>query len=296
MGEKLNVKKHLRNWLLSNPRYNPYILSKIGLWRAFTSYFRILPDFIIIGAEKCGTTSLYDYLIKHPSIISSNTKEVHYFDTNYSGLWWYRSHFPTIFQKILLKIFEKKVVTGEATPYYMFHPLVPQRIFQDLPNVKLIVIIRDPVERSYSQYQDNLRKNQEELSFEDAIQNENNRLKGEKEKIIKNPKYNSTAYWAYSYLAKGRYAEQFKKWFSLFPREQFLILYTSKLQTEPQQVLNEVFAFLGISNQKIIVDEKKNVGKYDQMKPETRKILEKYFIPHNEELEKVLGRKNLWEY
>jgi len=235
-------------------------------------------------------------LIKHQSIMPSSTKEVHYFDMNYSGLWWYKSHFPTIFQKILLKICKRKVVTGEATPYYMFHPHAPHRIFQDLPNVKLIVIIRDPVDRAYSQYQDNLRKNQEVLSFEDAIQDESNRLKGERERIIKNPRCNSIPYWAYSYLSKGIYVEQLKNWFNIFPKEQFLILYTSKLQSEPQQILNNVFSFLGISNQIIKIDEKKNVGKYKQMNLETREFLEKYFSSHNKELEELLDRKIPWKY
>ena len=290
--EPNNFRNNIRHWLLSNPKHNPFVLLQLGFGRALTSPFRVLPDFIIIGAEKCGTTSLYDYLIKHPSIISSKTKEVHYFDTNYLGRWWYKAHFPTIFQKL----FKKKVITGEATPYYLFHPLTPNRIHEDLPNVKLIIIIRDPTERAFSQYQENLRKNKEELSFEDAIKCENDRLKGEKEKIIKNPKYQSISYWTYSYLSKGIYVEQFKIWFDLFPKNQILILFTSELQTDPQQTLHKVFSFLGLQNHEIKVDEKKNVGKYDPMNSETRKFLQEYFSPYNKKLEELINKKLPWGY
>ena len=295
MNERKSLFKHnLKNWFRSNPKFNPFTYTRIGFARVLTSSLRILPDFIIIGVEKGGTTSLYDYLIRHPSIISARTKEVHYFDTNYLGLWWYKAHFPTIFKKILFKVLKKKILTGEATPYYIFHPLAASRIFKDLPNVKLIVILRDPVDKAYSQYYDNRRKNQEELSFEDAIQKESERTQGEKEKIIKNPKYNSKNYWFFSYLSKGIYSEQLKHWFSIFPRKQFLILETIELQSNPQKVLNEVFSFLGIPKNQINIDEKKNVGKYEKMIPKTRSALENYFSSYNIELEELLDRKFSW--
>ena len=287
-------KKYLRNWLLKHPWLNPYVLINLGFERVITSRLRILPEFIIIGSEKCGTTTLYYYLTQHPAIISSSTKEVHYFDTNYHGLWWYRSHFPTIFYKFFLRIFNKKIVAGEATPYYIYHPLVAKRIFNDLPKIKLIVILRDPISRAYSQYHDNKRKGQENLTFEEAVEKENSRINGEKEKIINEKNYNSLSYWAFSYISKGIYHEQLKKWFRFFPKEQFLILDTHNLNSNPQKVINQVFSFLGLPDYKIKSDERKNVGKYEQMDLEVKKQLRKFFKPHNEELEKMLGIKFSW--
>jgi hypothetical protein len=284
------LRKYIKYWLISHPKFNPYVLVKIGIGRIVSHPFRMLPDFIIIGSEKCGTTSLYDYMIKHPLIISAKTKEIHYFDINYLGLWWYRSHFPTIFQKI----FKKSCITGEATPYYLYHPLVAKRILMDIPKVKLIVILRDPVSRAYSQYHDNLKKNQEVLSFENAIRNENIRIIGEKEKIIKNSNYHSESYWLFSYISKGIYVNQLKDWLKFFDRDKILILDSFDLQSNPQEVLNRVYSFLGISAYSSMVKNKKNVGKYKEMNLETRKNLEEFYKPYNIELEKLLGKKFSW--
>jgi len=289
-----NFKKTVKNWFFNKSKIKPSHIRRIGVFRLITSPFRINPDFIIIGGEKCGTTSLYHYLSQHPAVLSSSTKEVHYFDTNYIGDWWYRAHFPTIFKKKYLKKFNKKVVAGEATPYYIWHPLSAKRIFQDFPKIKLIAILRNPIDRAYSQYNDNKRKGIENLSFEEALKNENERIKGEKEKIIKNPSYNSIAYWAYSYLSKGVYVNQLNHWFQFFPKNQILILDNSQLEKNPHKVLQEIFSFLNISDFDIPLKDKKNVGLYDEMKKETRKFLNEYFFIHNQKLEKLLDKKFLW--
>ncbi len=88
-------------------------------------FHRVLPNYLIIGAQRCGTTSLYEYLIRHPRILSSLTKEVHYFDYNFDkGQSWYRSFFPSVFSKL----YKGNFITGEASPYYFFQPLAPKRI------------------------------------------------------------------------------------------------------------------------------------------------------------------------
>jgi hypothetical protein len=294
MKNKLFLNYNLKKWIRSKPRLNPYTYIRIGVWRFLTNRFRLLPDFIIIGVEKGGTTSLYDYIITHPCVVPSKTKEVHYFDTNYLGLWWYRSHFHSIFKKLWFKILKKKLITGEASPYYLFHPLSAKRIFKDLPKVKLIVILRNPIDRAFSHYQDNLKKNQEDYSFEDAIKNEKSRLKGEKEKMIENPRYNSRNYWLFSYLSKGIYYEQLEQWFKIFPKKQFLILETNQLKSNYQEVLNEVFNFLDIPTIEMGILDKKNVGKYEKMNQKTRKSLEDYFSLPNSRLEEILDRNFAW--
>ena len=104
---------------------------------------RRLPDFLIIGAQKCGTSSMFAYLNQHPQMKLPDVKEIHFFDLNYSnGLDWYTSHFPPA-------SLSHRMVTGEASPYYLFHPHVPERVRLHCPDVKLVVMLRNPVDRAY---------------------------------------------------------------------------------------------------------------------------------------------------
>ena len=163
-------------------------------FRVTTSPLRMMPDFIIIGTQKGGTTSLYRYLIDHPNIAPIYIKEPHYFDIHFhKGIGWYRSHFPTAVEKYYARHVEKHdLITGEASPYYLFHPRAPQRVAKTLPKAKLIILLRNPVDRAYSQYQHQLRQpGVEPLSFEEAIAYEEKRLAGEEEKILRDEKYDS---------------------------------------------------------------------------------------------------------
>ncbi len=265
--------------------------------RKITARLRILPDFLIIGAGKCGTTSLYDYLVQHPCIYHPLWKEVHYFDTHYKyGINWYRSHFPTIFQKFcVIKLKGNNFITGEASPYYLFHPLAAERVANIIPKVKLIIILRNPIERAYSQYHHEVRNNNEPLSFEEAIKNEEKRLEGKKEKILKEKNYNSINFPTYSYLLRGIYIDQIHEWIKYFPRHQFLILRTEDFDKDAQSVVNKVFQFLGLSsyNKKNFV--RHNVGKYSQINSQTREFLKDYFKPYNEQLNKFIGNNFGWD-
>ena len=160
--------------------------------------------------------------------------------------------------------------------------------------MKLIVILRNPIDRAYSHYQEIVRKNLENLSFEEAIKKENERLEGEKEKILSNPKYNSSNYWVYSYLSTGIYIQQLKTWFDFFSKNQFLTLKTEDLENHPEQVLNEIFSFLDVRNCSITNLKKMNVGTYDKMESYTRKYLQDYYSHYNKELETLLNMKFEW--
>ena len=138
-------------WLLSNPKFNPYRFSLKKFYRNLTSKSRVLPDFIIIGAGRAGTTALYSYLIQHPSIIPATTEnnqpvaDLHFFEYMISDrISWYKSHFP--------RKSKNSFVTGEFTSTYMYHKKVPERIFNLIPKIKLIVILRNPVDKAYSTY------------------------------------------------------------------------------------------------------------------------------------------------
>src|SRR5919204_149042 len=154
---------------------------------------RPLPDFLVIGAQRCGTTSLYRYLEKHPNVIgASPSKGVHYFDMNAErSLRWYRAHFPTERRR---RQAGSGAVTGEASPYYLFHPRGPDRVRAAVPDARLIAMLRDPVDRAYSQYQQEYARGFEDAeTFERALELEPARLAGERERMLADPEYESPA-------------------------------------------------------------------------------------------------------
>lgn len=277
------------------------------LQRAFhtwTAGWRVLPDFIVIGAQRGGTTSLYNYLIKFPQVAWSYKKEVHYFDTHYTeGLGWYRAHFPTRTWIGINKLFGRKLVVGEATPYYMFHPLAAKRIAELLPNAKLIAVLRNPIDRAYSQYQQCAQAGRENLSFEDALDGEEERLKNDLGKLLAGEydhipgAYKDHPYKIYSYQARGRYAEQLERWYQHYPRENILILKAEEMYANPREVMERVSRFLGISTKPAAKMKypKHHAGSYSTMKPETRQKLARYFQPHNKKLYALLGEDYNWE-
>ena len=149
---------------------------------------RPLPDFLIIGAQRCGTTSLYRYLEKHPQVIgAAPSKGVHYFDVHHErSLRWYRAHFPTRRRRDRAG---DRAVTGEASPYYVFHPHGPDRVRAAVPNVRLILMLRDPVVRAFSQYQQEYARGFEDAeTFEQALELEPGRLAGERERMLADPR------------------------------------------------------------------------------------------------------------
>jgi hypothetical protein len=257
-----------------------------------TSRFRLLPDYLIIGAQRAGTTSLYKYLAQHPGIGPAFLgKGAHFFDTNYSGdLDSYRAHFPTRAYKRYVKAWRGvELVTGEGSPYYLAHPHAPSRIAEALPGVKLIALLRDPVERAHSHYQHERARGFEELSFEEAIEREPERLAGELEKMLADPSYNSFSYQHHTYLARGRYADQLEVWYSLFPKEQILVLRSEDLFADPDRTYREALAFLGVPPVSLATYEAFNPRRYGEMNEATRQRLVEYFAKPNRRLYELLG-------
>src|SRR5437588_6703195 len=264
-------------------------------FRATTNPLRLMPDFIIIGAMRGGTTSLYSYLTEHPNIGPAYMKEVHFFDVYFSkGLHWYRAQFPSSVQKYYAERVQKQCfITGEASPYYLFHPHAPKRIAKILPQVKLIVLLRNPVSRAYSHYYHEVAGGHEKLSFEEAIECEQERIGKEAEELARNERYVSYKHRHYSYLARGIYVDQLKVWMDLFPKEQFLILKSEDFFADPATGLQQVLEFvnvpgMGIQKHKQVY-EQLNTTKPPAMAAATRKRLVKYFEPHNARLYEYLG-------
>lgn len=239
------------------------------------------PDFIIVGAARSGTTSLYQYLIAHPQVLGAKGrkgKEVHFFDIEYKkGSQWYANQFPTK---------KEGEISGEKSPFYFVVPEVPKRIYSLLPKVKIIIILRNPIDRAYSHYHHNLRYGYENLSFEKAIEIEDQRINKSFEEFR-----------LHSYLKRGFYAEHLKRWLEIFPREQLKIVCAESLFSFTRGTYLEITKFLGIKPiiPRIVKEHKPmRKGNYPPMNPEIRKKLRIYFEEPNKELFDLLNQGFGW--
>jgi len=238
------------------------------------------PDFLIIGTERGGTTSMHSYLTENPKIVPALRKEIHFFDQNYSKGWaWYLAHFP---------IRKSDILTGEASPHYYFFPEAAQRIADTLPNGKLILLLRNPVDRAYSHYQHEVANGYEKLSFKDAISREYTISNG-----IWKPRSlranGLSQYVHFSYLSKGLYVTHLKWWLTKIPRERFLILKSEFFFREPGAVLSQVLNFLGLPPNDRSNFSKYNEGNYEPLGQELRSQLLTFYKPYNDELSSLLG-------
>lgn len=275
---------------------NRFALMGISAYRMLTSIARSKPDFLIIGASKCGTTSLYNYLTSHPQIASARSKEIHYFDTGFQrGSAWYRSNFPLRSRLRQTKGAHTRVLTGEASPYYIFHPHALRRISEALPQILMIIILRNPVDRAYSHYNHSVRLGYETLSFEEAIAAEDGRLDGEVEKMRADESYYSFNHQYYSYQTRGIYADQLLRLRELgFAPEQVLILKSEYFFARPADCLPKLWQFLQLTDCPPRNLVKLNTGSYEEMATATRHRLSKFYEPHNHRLDELLGRAFNW--
>jgi Sulfotransferase domain len=253
-----------------------------------TASARPLPDFLIIGAQKGGTTALYAYLRRHPAITGPSWKEVSYFDRHYErGEAWYRGNFPN-------RVRARGKLVGEASPSYIFHPLGPERVKALVPEARLVALVRNPVERALSHYHHEVALGREPLSFEDALDAEEERLRGEKERLAADSSYFSRAWWSHAYKARGRYAEQLERWLAVFPRERLLILPSEDLGGEPERTHARVLDFLGAAPHRLDAYPRVYERQYEAMSAETRKRLAAEFEAPNRRLYELLGRDLGW--
>ena len=240
----------------------------------------------MIGAQKAGTTALYAYLRWHPRITGPSWKEVSYFDRHYPrGVGWYRGQFP---------LRSRGRLVGEASPGYVFHPLAPARVRETVPAAKLIVLLRDPVDRALSHYHHEVALAREPLSFEEALDAEEERTRGEEERLVREPGYFSHAWWDFTYVARGRYAEQLERWFGVFQREQLLVLASEELAAEPEATYRRVLDFLGAPPHSLARYPRVYEQRYEQMAPATRGRLAETFAEPNRHLYELLGRDFGW--
>lgn len=292
-------REFLRPKLSKHPRLHKFMITMHRIYCSLTGFAHVLPDYYIIGSAKCGTSSLYESLILHPSIHPAVTKEIHFFDRYYDrGISWYKVCFPFKFQKLFKKkFFGKNFITGEATPRYIEHPNTAEKILRITPNAKLIVILRNPIDRAYSHWNMNYRGGEKEsLSFEEALEQEKVRINGEYEKMEKNPSYYARPFYRYSYLERSTYVNYLEKWMKVFPKKQLLIIKSEDFFSNPQKVYDRILEFLNLPQFNLEKFKKTRIGKYTQpIDPKTRKELVEYFKPINKKLYDLINENFGWD-
>jgi len=279
----------------SKPVLRRLSLSLRFRYRLLTASQRALPDYIVIGGQKCGTTSLHDYIKQHSNIVPPFKKDSSFFDANYfRGFPWYQAHFPLQSKMDALRAGGARFITGEVTTTYMFHPLAAERAAKHLSDVKFIALLRNPAIRAYSQYQHMKRTGRETVSFREAIEKEDERLDGILERVEKGDDEAHMIFRNFAYKSRGRYAEQLQRWFQRFPRDRFLILKSEDLFTDPKQFCKTVYDFLGLPDFKLEKYENANPGRYSEADTRIIRELEEYFAPYNQELYDLVGINFGW--
>lgn len=287
--------------------------------RAVTSQVRMMPDFLVIGVHRGGTSAFYYHLTEHPDIAAATTKEINYFDKHFhKGTLWYRTHFPTLARKRYIEMKGGRLLTGEASPHYLLHPRAAERVARIVPHARLIALLRNPIDRAYSHYRRYLHLGWETLPFAEVSACEEQRLRqafAEGAAVGDDPR---DIVGRTSYLARGIYADQLQRWMRLIPREQLLVLRSEDFYADPPHVLKQALAFLDVplgalpakddydhydgyapmaetqvSAERPETDKGKQAE--SRMDPAIRERLSTFYAPHNRRLYELLGRDMAWD-
>ncbi|CAN5223736.1 MAG: sulfotransferase family protein [Nocardioides sp.] len=260
-----------------------------------TSGLRVRPDFLIVGAQRCGTTSMFKTLSQHPQVVRPFLRKgIHYFDMYYDkGPRWYGGHFP--FKATAARGGgQGRRITGESSPYYMFHPLARQRLAADLPNVKVIVMLRDPVVRAYSAHSHEVARGFETLEFEQALGAEAGRLAGERERLMTDPGHQSEHWQHHAYLTRGQYIEQVQALEDLLGRDRMLVVDSEDFFVDPEPAFAQVLEFLNLDKADGIEFERHNSRSRSPLDDSLRAKLEGHFEPYDNALADWWARTPSW--
>lgn len=262
---------------------------------------RQLPEFLVIGGQRCGTSSLYKWLEAHPCVVASLRKETEYLTAHWcKGEAWYRGHFASGPRRRFEHRFRgRDIVSFEASPNYLFHPQASERAARLMPGARIVVLLRNPVDRAYSHYRHEVRAGRETLSFEDALAAESDRLAGEESRMAADPCYRSLAWEHFSYTTRGHYADQLPPWLARFDSERVLIVHSDDLYRDTTQTYLRVLGFLDLPawspeafrNYSYVGAGPAKV----RMADATRQRLAERFEPRNRQLYELLGRDFAWE-
>ncbi len=280
----MNLRKKAPAWVRDGGR-------RASVWYGErTAERRPLPDFLVIGGQRCGTTSLFRALMAHPQVRRPQVnKGVNYFDVNYDrGQDWYRGHFPVRGTSDDLRVFD-------SSGYYMFHPLAAERIARDLPDVRIVAMVRDPVERAWSAYKHERARGYEwEKSFARAIELEDARLEGEIEQLVADPGYQSFNHRHHAYRLRGEYARLLEPFIDGIGRDRVLLIESERFFSEPELEYARLTAFLDIAPVLPASFERYNARPGSDAEPETFEELRRHFRDHDSALAELLGHPPVW--
>lgn len=263
-----------------------------------TSKFRMAPSFMVIGGQRCGTTTIFKTLSDHPQVMRPPVeKGTDYYTLNYGrGIDWYRGHFPLrLSGQIQSRVSSTSAVAFEACTYYMFHPFALERLAVDFPDIKLVAMLRDPVERAYSAYKHELARGFEtETDFLHALDLEDQRLEGEIAKMRANPSYESHAHRHQAYLRRGQYVDQLERAFRYFPREHVHVMDSEAFFARPAEEFARLVDFLGLDPYAPARFEQHNARPGVPMPRAAQERLMQHYAPYDARLEELLHRPLAW--
>lgn len=288
----MHTMPNIATWDTNIRRPRSLVVQGVVRYRMLTSRLGPAPDFLIIGTQRGGTTSLYHILLGHPNVYPCLVKEPHFFDRHYArGDDWYRAHFPPNLRRVT-DARPRRLITGEATPCYLYNSQAPRRIHDFAPDTKLVALLRNPVDRAYSHYGLLRKWGFERGSFEDAIEREEALLQDGSAPPPNQKSETSVR----PYLSRGIYADQLHRWMTLFPQQQLFVMQSEAFYRSPKESVARIVDFLGLPDWDLNISREHRRIDQPPMSESTRAWLEAFFRPHNERLFDLLGAEYDWRY
>lgn len=258
---------------------------------------RVLPRLVLAGVQRSGTTALFEALYRLPNVERPRRgKGSHYFSYNFHRGWeWYQSQFPTeAWARSVAARTDRPLFCFDACPYYLFHPFAVERMAQALPDIKVMVMLRDPVRRAESHYHHSVSHGHEDLPFVAALAAEEERMAGEVERMERDWSYWSHHHEHHSYLSKGLYADQLERLFTHYQRDQVMVVQSEEFYRNSDRILGDVTAWLGLDEVSLDRRDDRNGHEYRAMDHEMRERLIELYREPNERLYQLLGRRFDW--
>ncbi|CAM3364298.1 sulfotransferase [Nocardioides dubius] len=264
-------------------------------WGRATARWRQLPEIVVIGAQRSGTTTLFRMLEEHPELIRPTlSKGTGYFDDSYRhGRRWYAAHFPLRLSARLLGR-GAAVRTFECSGYYLFHPLAAERVAADLPGVQVVVMLRDPVARAYSAHRHERARGFEDLDFAEALAAEDRRLGGEAERLARDPQAVSYAHRHHAYAGRSAYQPQLERWVKALGEDRVHVVEAERLFADPVGEFDALQRRLGLRRHRTSILEAWNARPGAGLDPELEARLRRRFAPDDVYVAALIGHEPAW--
>lgn len=277
------------------PRLRRWARNAVLAWGMATARWRLLPDIIVVGAQRSGTTTLFHLLEQHPQLVRPTvTKGTGYFDDQFHrGPRWYAAHFPLRLTARLL-VRNGTARTFECSGYYVFHPLAAERIARYLPEAQVVVLVRDPVERAHSAHRHEAARGFEDLEFEHALAMEGERLEGEEERLVLVPGSTSHHHRHHAYVGRSTYLPQIQRLVATVGRDRVHVVEAERFFADPSSEFNRLQAALGLDQWTCGPTSAWNARPGNRLDPELNTLLRKRFDDSDRGLEGILGHPPVW--